>query len=94
MTLGRIVAAVVAGAAGLVFVLTAAMALSSRFGASADVHGYGLIFGTFLAIAAAFVTAFAVPFVFPRRLRGRAYPASMLAFLGVAALLVASLATA
>ena len=94
MTLGRIAAAVLAAAAGFVFVVSAAMALTNRFGASDDVHGYGLIFGTVLAIVAGLVTAFAVPFVVPRRLRGLAYPASMLVFLGVAALLIASLATA
>ena len=92
---GRVLAGVAAGAAGLVFLLAAWAAVSSRFGGDdRDLHGYGLIFGTVLAIVAGFVVAAVLPLAFPRTHRGRAFTVSMAAFGLTLVLLIASLLTA
>jgi len=93
--IGRSLAGVVAAAAGVVFLLCAWQALSSRFWASReDLHGYGLIFGVFLAIVFAFIVAVVLPLVFPRRRRSRLYAVTLGSF-GVAfILLIALLVTA
>lgn len=91
----RIIGVVLTVLFGALFVLLAWVALSSRFGwTSGDPHGYGIIFGTFLALIAGILVAIAVPLVFPRALRGTAYLWSMLGYLAVAAALVVSLVTA
>jgi len=80
---------------GAPFVLLAWVALNSRFGwTSGDPHGYGIIFGTFLALIAGILVAIAVPLVVPRALRGTAYLWSMLGYLAVAGALVVALVTA
>ncbi|WP_440710850.1 hypothetical protein [Herbiconiux sp. YIM B11900] len=92
---GRIVAGVAAAAVGAVFVLSAWMAVSSRFGLTdGDVHGYGLIFGTVLAVVAGFVTALLLPLAFPRRLWGRVLRAGLACFGVLLVLLIVSLVTA
>jgi hypothetical protein len=92
---GRIVAGVAAAAVGAVFVLSAWMAVSSRFGLTdGDLHGYGLIFGTVLAVVAGFVTALLLPLAFPRRNRGTAFRASLATFGVLLVLLIVSLVTA
>jgi hypothetical protein len=93
--IGRAFAGVIAAAAGIVFLLCAWQALSSRFWASReDLHGYGLIFGVFLAIVAAFIAAIVLPLVFPRQRRSRLYAVTLASF-GVAfILLIALLVTA
>jgi len=49
----RVVAGLFTAAAGAVFLLTGWMAISSRLGWNdRDLHGYGLTFGTILAILA------------------------------------------
>lgn len=91
----RIIGVVLTVLFGAPFVLLAWVALSSRFGwTSGDPHGYGIIFGTFLALIAGILVAIAVPLVFPRALRGTAYLWSMLGYLAVAAALVVALVTA
>ena len=95
MVIGRIVAGVAAGLAALVFLLTAWMALSSRFGpAERDMHGYGLIFGTVLAVLAAFALAVILPLALPRRHWGRAYAVALASFAVVLVALIVSLITA
>lgn len=77
------------------FALFVWMALSSRFGAGAeDPHGYGLIFGTFLALVAGIAVAFVVPLMFRSGRRARAYSISLLAYVVVAVALIAALLTA
>lgn len=84
----RVLAGIVAALAGVIFLFSVSMALSSRFGWNdRDVHGYGLVFGTFLAILAGFVVALVLPLVFASARRRRAYAVSMPAF-GVAFLLL------
>ena len=92
---GRSIAGVVAALAGMVFLLMTWLALSSRFGRTEnDMHGYGIIFGTVLAIMAAFVTATILPLALAPRLRGRAYAISLTAFALSTVGLIASMATA
>ncbi|MFB2556393.1 hypothetical protein [Herbiconiux liangxiaofengii] len=91
----RVLAGVVAAAAGVVFVFSAWMALSSRFApAATDLHGYGLVFGTVLALVAAFVVAIVLPVVFPAGRRATAGTVSMAAFGLVFIGLIAALVTA
>ena len=91
----RIIGLVLTVLFGLPFSLLAWMALSSRFGwTSGDPHGYGMIFGTFLALVVGILLAIAVPLVFPRALRGTAYLWSMLGYLVAAAALIVALVTA
>lgn len=92
---GRVLAAVATVMVGVVFVLSAWLAVSSRFGlAAGDPHGYGLIFGTVLAIVAGLVTAVLLPLVFPRRHWGRAFAVSLASFGVLLVLLIVSLVTA
>nr|WP_314843867.1 hypothetical protein [uncultured Microbacterium sp.] len=80
---------------GLPFLFFVWVAVSSRFaGDAGDLHGYGLIFGTFLAIVAGIVVALVAPLIWPRAMRARAYLFSMIAYLLVAAALVGALLTA
>lgn len=91
----RIIGLVLAVFFGIPFVALVWVALSSRFGsASADPHGYGLIFGTVLALGTGLLLAVALPLVLPRARRGSAYLWCMLGYLAVAAVLVVSLLTA
>ncbi len=91
----RIIGVVLTVLFGAPFVLLAWMALSSRFGwTNGDPHGYGMIFGTFLALVTGILVAIAVPLVFPRARRGAAYLWSMLGYLVVAAGLIVALVTA
>lgn len=69
----RILAAVVAAAAGLPWSLMVFLVVSSRFGsASKDAHGYVLIFGTLASLVLGLIVASTLPFAFanPRRLLG------------------------
>jgi hypothetical protein len=91
----RIIGVVLTALFGAPFVLLAWMALSSRFGwTSGDPHGYGMIFGTFLALITGILVAIAVPLMFPRARRGTAYLGSMLGYLAIAAGLIVALVTA
>lgn len=55
------------------------VAVNSRLGpASADPHGYSIIFGSLFGCMAAFATCLVVPLLFPKRLRLRAYGWSLL----------------
>jgi len=92
---GRVLAGLVSGMAGIVFLLCSWIALRSRFEVGAiDAHGYGLIFGVFLAIVAGFVTAGVVPLVFTRVRRRRLYAVTMTTFVVVVVALIALLVTA
>ena len=90
---GRVFAGLVTAAVGAVFLLCTWLAVSSRFGASQDAHGYGLIFGTFLAIVAAFIVAAVLPLVFPRHRRSRLYAVTLSSFVVVLVLLIALVVT-
>ncbi|WP_223628416.1 hypothetical protein [Microbacterium sp. EST19A] len=91
----RIAGIVLTAVIGIPFLLFAWMALSSRFGSGAgDPHGYGLIFGTFLALVAGIALAFVVPLIFRSGLRARAYSVSLIFYVVVAVALIAALLTA
>ena len=91
----RIVGIVLTAVIGIPFALLAWMALSSRFGSgTGDPHGYGLIFGTFLALVAGVALAFVVPLIFRSGRRARAYSISLLVYVVVAVALIAALLTA
>lgn len=91
----RITALVLTVVVGMLFVLLAWRAISSRFGPeSGDPHGYGLIFGTFFALVAGLVLAFVVPLMFRPGRRGTAYRGSLIAYVAVVVALVLLLMTA
>lgn len=91
----RVVAGVVSAIAGLIFLFAVWVALSSRFGwGDPDLHGYGLIFGTLLAILAGFVAALVLPLAFGPERRGRTFAVTMAAFGVTFILLVVALVTA
>lgn len=92
---GRIVAGLVALAAGILFLLAAWIVLSSRFGpASRDPHGYSIVFGTPVAIIMGLLTALTLPLVFPSRRWRRAFAISLSTFVAVVAVLIGALLTA
>ena len=92
---GRVLAGLLSAAVGLVFLFCAWVAISSRFGiGGTDAHGYGLIFGVFLAIIAAFVLATALPLAFPSHRRRRAYTVTLVSFGVVLVALIVLVATA
>lgn len=66
----RVIGAVLAGVLGVVLILLLLVVFQPG---SSDPHGYGLLFGTILALPVAFGTAAFAPLAFPRRLRARAY---------------------
>ena len=91
----RIVGVVLTVVIGIPFLLFVWMALSSRFApGSGDPHGYGLIFGTFLALVAGVALAFVVPLTVRAARRATAYLISLIAYVVVALALIASLLTA
>lgn len=91
----RVLAGVVAAGTGLVFLLTAWVAVGSRFGLGAqDPHGYGLLFGAAAAVVAGLLTAVLLPLAFPRRWWSRAYSLTLLTLAVVFVLLVAAVLTA
>lgn len=93
--LSRVIGLVLAVVFGAPFVVLVWVALSSRFGAaSADPHGFALIFGTVLALGSGLLLAIALPLAFPRARRGAAYLWCMLGYLAVAAVLIVALVTA
>jgi len=92
---GRVLAGIISAAVGVVFLFCAWVAVSSRFGiGGTDAHGYGLIFGVFLAIIAAFVVATALPLAFRRDRRRRAYTVTLVSFGVVFIALIALVVTA
>ena len=96
---GDLVVRIVGAALTLVFVvpflLFAWIALSSRFAsASGDLHGYGMIFGTLLALVAGLCLMLVAPLILPRRLRARGYMISALGYVVVGIGLVAAWFTA
>lgn len=87
-----ILLAVLFGGALVVF---ASIALSGRFGGGAgDPHGYGMLFGTFLALGAGLITAVVVPLILPKGRRRIAMLMSLICYLVLAAGLTAALLTA
>jgi uncharacterized membrane-anchored protein len=86
----RVAAGVLSAAAGGLWLWCAVTVLNSRLATdpATDPHGYGLIFGTFLAIPAGLAWVLALPFAFPQRHRTRAFRFALLSFLVVSALLV------
>ena len=88
---GRVVAGLVSGAAGTIFLLSVWVAVTSRFGHDArDLHGYGLILGVILGIGSAFILALVLPLVFARRRWGQLIAVTMSSF-GVALILLIAL---
>lgn len=91
----RILAGGVSAATGGWWLLCVSMVLSSRISAfGSDPHGYGLMFGTIMAVPVGFVLALTLPLTFPRGGRARVLSITMRSFLGVTALLFAALFTA
>lgn len=91
----RIIGIVLTVLIGVPFLLFVWIALSSRFTfGSSDPHGYGLIFGTFLALVAGIGLALVVPLIFRTGRRGTAYLGSLIAYVIVAVSLIIALITA
>lgn len=91
----RIAGVVLTALVGIPFLLVTTLALSSRFGpASSDPHGYGLLFGTFLALATGLVLACVAPMMFRPGLRGTVYRWTLVGYVLVAAVLIISVLTA
>jgi hypothetical protein len=95
VVVGRVVAGLVSGAAGIFFLLCVRMAVTSRFELNErDLHGYGLIFGVILGIGSAFVVALTLPLAFPRRRWGQLIAVTMSSFGVTLILLIALIVTA
>ncbi|MCV7152299.1 hypothetical protein [Mycolicibacterium pyrenivorans] len=92
----RVVAGVVGAAAGLLWAFCAFTVASSRFATDPahDPHGYGLMFGSALALASGLVAALVVPFAFPARRRPRVTLIAMATYVICSALLVTAWFTA
>ncbi|NYD54827.1 hypothetical protein [Microbacterium pseudoresistens] len=91
----RIVGGALSLLVGIPFLLLVFVALRGRFaGASADPHGYGMIFGTLLAAVVGLVLALVLPLVFPRGRRIRALAWCLLGYVCVVGALFAILLTA
>ena len=91
----RIVGAVLTLFFAMPFLLFAWVALSSRFSwTSGDVHGYGMIFGTLIALVAGLLVMLVAPLVLPSRLRAKGYLISALGYVVVGVGLVAAWFTA
>lgn len=67
----RIIGGIVATLVAVPFVWTVFVALVGRFSTSGDPHGYGLIFGTFVALITGLLLSVSIPWIFPGR-SGRA----------------------
>lgn len=89
----RVLGGVLTAIFGVPFLLFSFVALRGRFGIG-DPHGYGLIFGTLLALAAGLLTALLLPLCVRSENRGVALRWSLVGFLGAAVVLVAALLTA
>ncbi|MFI5717247.1 hypothetical protein [Nocardia sp. NPDC051750] len=91
-----LLAGVVGGVAGLIWLRCVHLVLTSRFATDplADPHGYGLIFGTVWALPAATVTAAVLPFAFPGRYRARVTKLATPVLVVVTVLLFVALFTA
>jgi hypothetical protein len=91
----RVVGIVLTLLFGAPFLLFSWLALSSRFEWTAgDVHGYGMLFGTLLAMAISIPLALSVPLIFPTGRRARATLVSLIALVVVDAGLLLALLTA
>ncbi len=92
---GRVLAGAVAVVAATVLPLAAWTAGASRFGpADRDPHGFGLILGAVLAIAAAVVLAAAAPLAVPAGQRPRVQVLGASLLVVVVVLVVAAVLTA
>lgn len=91
----RVVGIVLTVLVGIPFAFVTWVALSSRFGiGGVDPHGYGLLFGTFLALMMGLVLACVVPLMFRPGRRGTAYRWSLVGYVIVAGALIIALVTA
>jgi hypothetical protein len=92
----RVVTGLLSAAAGLLWVWCAFIVVSSRLSTDPahDPHGYGLIFGSMLALASGLVAAVAVPYAFPTRLRLRTMRIAMATYVACSVLLIAAWFTA
>lgn len=87
----RIIGGVLTLAFAIPFLLFVWMALSSRFSwTSGDVHGYGMIFGTLLALVAGLFVVLVAPLALPRTLRAKGYLFSVGGYVVVSIALVAA----
>lgn len=91
----RIIGAVLSLVFAVPFAFCAWVALSSRFSwTTGDVHGYGIIFGTLLALVAGLFLMLVAPLTLPRGQRAKGYIFSVAAYVIVGAGLVAAWFTA
>lgn len=91
----RVIAGLIGAAALVVFVAAMWLVLGSRLGPpERDMHGYGLVIGTALAIPAGLLAAVVLPLVFRGRRRVIAYRVSAIALVVSIVGLVVSLVTA
>lgn len=94
-SVGRVIAGVTSAAIGVFWLLWAFVVVSSRFSTDPadDPHGFGLIFGTFLATVTGFIFPALVPFAF-RQQRRRVARIAGGAYLLITALLFTAWLTA
>lgn len=90
----RIIGGIVATLVAVPFVWTVFVALVGRFSTSGDPHGYGLIFGTFVALITGLLLSVSIPWIFPRAKRPRVFTWCLAGYVVVAATLIALLLTA
>ena len=94
--IARTGARIVSAVAGGLWLFMAFTAVSSRFmtNPAHDTHGFGLMFGTMLAVVIGLVVVVALPFAFPPERRARVGRITLAIYLVSSALLFAALFTA
>lgn len=91
----RILGAILTAVFGLPFLFFCLTVLSSRFGAAEDdPHGYGMVFGTLLALVVSVPLALSLPLALPAGDRARAMSVTVVVLLVANAGLFACLLTA
>jgi hypothetical protein len=91
-TVVRALAGILAGVASLLWLFLAYVVLDSRFSTdpAADPHGYGLMFGSVMALVVGLVVAVVLPFAFVPSRRARIAGFAMATYAVVSVLLLAA----
>jgi hypothetical protein len=95
-TIMRALVGVLGGVASLVWLFLAFVVLDSRFSTdpAGDPHGYGLMFGSVMALVVGLAVTVVLPFAFVPSRRARATRIAMATYAVVSALLLAAWFTA